>query len=70
MAFQPQLAFEVYRKRGRGWEYLDIYHETDSRKAARHAGYVHNLKVLGVRPESSTIKLQVFRFQYVPSITG
>lgn len=62
--------FEVYRKRGRGWQYLGEYYAEDSNKAARAAGYVHNCKVLGVRPAGTNINLVVYRFLYIPFITG
>jgi hypothetical protein len=63
--------FEVYRKRGRHWEYLGVYDKMeDSNKAARKASYIHNIKVVGVRPEGSRDKILVYRFQYVAGITG
>jgi len=51
------MSFEVYRKRGKSWEYLGAYDATDSRKAALRASYVHNIKVVGVRPEYSRDKI-------------
>jgi len=62
--------FEVYRKRGRYWEYLGVNNAADSEKAARRAGYVHNLKVVGVRPDGSNAKLFVYRFKHVPTLTS
>ena len=63
--------FEVYRKRGRHWEFLCVYTlMKDSNEAARRTSYVYNLKVVGVRPEGSRDKILVYRFQYVAGITG
>lgn len=64
------LTFEVYRKRGKHWQYLGSYDATDSIKAARKAGYIHNCKVLGIRPADTSLPLFVHRFTYTPSITG
>lgn len=64
------LNFEIYRKRGRGWEYLGIMNGRTSRIAALDAGYIHNLKVVGVRPEDSRDKILVYRFKYVPTLTS
>lgn len=70
-----QLAFETYRKRGRGWEYLGLRHISKddpdpSRAAARAASYVHNIKVVGIRPEDSRDKIWVYRFKYVMTLTS
>ena len=54
--------FETYRKRGRHWEYLGIRSAGDSRAAALQTSYVHNLRVVAVRPEDSRDKLLVYRF--------
>lgn len=62
--------FEVFRKRGKHWQYLGTYWGKDSSEAARKAGYVHNCKVLGVRPAGTPCKLFVHRFQYTPTLTG
>jgi hypothetical protein len=65
-----QMSFEVYRRRGRGWQLLDIRRARDSRGAALMSGYAHNCRVLGVRPEYSGAKLFVYRFKHVPSLTS
>ncbi len=57
--------FEVYRKRGKGWEYLGEYDRPDGIKAAHQASYIHNIKVVGVRPAGSLIPLAVYRLKYV-----
>ena len=62
------MTFETYRKRGKGWEYLGTRRSANSRSAAQQAGYVHNLKVIGVRTEYSRDKILVYRFQYVPQL--
>ncbi len=64
------MGFEVFRKRGKHWQYLGVYHEVDSQRAARKAAYVHNVKVLGVRPECTHCKLLVYRFPYVPTLAS
>jgi hypothetical protein len=63
------LSFEVYRKRGRNWQYLGTYRNATSRGAASAAAYAHNCKVLGVRPEDSRDKILVHRFVYVPLLS-
>lgn len=60
------MRFETYRKRGRSWEYLGTRDAETGRGAAQMTGYVHNLKVVGVRPEDSRDKILVYRFMYVP----
>lgn len=63
--------YETYRKRGKGWEYLGIRrHCRDSRSAALQTSYVHNLKVIGIRPEDSKDKILVYRFKYVASLAA
>lgn len=66
------LEFSVYRKRGRGWEMLySSVRARSSRAAALDAGYVHNIKVVGVRPvDCHAVPLQVFRFHYTPTLTS
>lgn len=63
--------FETYRKRGRNWEYLGIRTGVEnSRSAALQTSYVHNLKVVGIRPEDSKDKILVYRFKYVASLAA
>lgn len=57
--------FEIYRKRGKGWEYLGKVNRTDSLKAAHYASYVYHIKVVGVRPEDSQDKILVHRLNSV-----
>lgn len=64
------MQFDVYRKRGRNWEYLGEYDATDSRKAALRASYAHNIKVIGVKPAYSNAKLFVYRLQHVATLTS
>lgn len=65
------LEFEVYRKRGKHWELLyPSLRATDSRKAALHASYVHSLKVIGVRPAGTNLKIFVTRLQHVATLTS
>lgn len=59
--------FEVYRKRGKHWQYLGEYTALSSHGAALVAGYIHHIKVLGTRPANSRIGLIVHRFKYVPT---
>jgi hypothetical protein len=68
MSVNPNTNFETYRKRGKGWEYLGVRSARDSRSAALSTGYVNHIKVVGVRPEDSRDKIQVFRFKYVPEL--
>jgi len=60
--------FETYRKRGKGWEYLGVVSAETCRDAAQMIGYIHNLKVIGVRPEDSRDIIQVYRFLRVPEL--
>lgn len=62
--------FECFRKRGRHWQYLSTYNASDSRRAAFSCGHIHNLKVIGVRPAGTSVKLFVYRFKHVPSLTS
>lgn len=64
------MGFEVYRKRGRHWQFIGRYIAEDSLKAARHASYVHNLKVVGVRPEGSLVKVFAYHFRFVHNLTS
>jgi len=64
------LTFEVFRKRGKAWQYLGTYDGKDSVVAARKAGYIHGCKVLGIRPADTQCKLFVHRFKYTPGLTG
>lgn len=70
-----ELSFETYRKRGRGWEYLGLRQVSvkdpdPSAKAARSASYIHNIKVVGIRPEDSRDKLLVYRFKHIHTLTS
>ena len=62
------LRFETFRKRGRGWEYLGERDARDSRSAALQTGYVHHLRVVGIRVADTPGKLQVYRFIHVPEL--
>lgn len=62
--------YEVYRKRGKGWQYLGIYGHYTMRAACLDAGYVNSCKILKARPEGSRDKFYIFRFDYVPLLTS
>lgn len=63
------MQFDTYRKRGKHWEYLGSRSAETSRGAALKTGYVHNLRVIGVRPaDCPAVKLFVYRFKYVPMV--
>jgi hypothetical protein len=64
------IAVEVYRPRGKGWQYLGTYSARSDKGAALDAGYVHNLKVIGTRPADTDLPLRVWRFKYVPLLTS
>ena len=59
------MLFSCYRKRGRNWEYLGDRTAEDSRAAALKTSYVHNLRIIGVKPAytSDAVKLFVYRFK-------
>lgn len=60
------MQFEVYRKRGKGYQLLATVRESDSRRAAIHVGYVHGCKSLWVRPADSNAKLIRHKFNSTP----
>ncbi len=64
------MRFEVYARRGKGWQYLGIYEASTCRVAAHNAGYAHSRRYLGVRPEDSLDTLLVHRFMYTPTLTS
>ena len=53
------MKFEVYRKRGRGWEMLTTVSALDSIEAARRVKESCGGRKFGVRPEYSLAKLFV-----------
>lgn len=55
--------FEVFRKCGRGWQYLGEWNAVDSRAAARIVNKSRRFRVIGVRPAYSTVNLYVYRFK-------
>lgn len=63
------MQFEMYRRRGRHWQYLGERTAADSIKAARTTAYVHHLRVVGVRPAGSLDRLYVYRFKHVPLLS-
>lgn len=63
------MRFDTFRPRGKHWEYLGEREAVDSKKAATTTAYVHNLKVVGVRPAGSNVPLLVHRFVYVPLLS-
>ena len=52
----PMLAFEVYKRHGRGWKTCNVISAADSRKAAGYAGYLYGPGKYRVRPEYSQDK--------------
>jgi len=64
------MRYETYRKRGRGWEYLGERDANSMRSAALHTSYVHNIKVIAVRPAGSRDKKYIYRFKYVASLAS
>ncbi len=64
------MRYDTYRKRGKHWQYLGERDAETMRGAALQTGYVHNCKVVAVRPAGSRDKLYVYRFLYVPLLTS
>ena len=52
-----KMSFEVYRKRGRGWQLLTTVNASSSLKAALRVQGTYGGKKFGVRPEYSHAKL-------------
>ena len=64
------MRFDVYRKRGKGWELIYLNLEAkDSLQAAYQASYTRNLKVIGVRPSDAPVNLFVHRLKHVASLS-
>ncbi len=65
------MRFEVQVKYGNRWSTKwSSYRASNSRSAALQASYVHNRKVIRVRPEGSHDKWFVYRFQHVASLAA
>lgn len=64
------LRFEVFRKRGRGWQYLGEWEATDSKKAGRLASHYRRVRTVGVRPAGSSAEMFVYRFKLMPLGAG
>jgi hypothetical protein len=62
------MRWECYVKYGRHWSYHGIREAQSNRGAALMTGYVAGRKVIGIRPEDSRDKIQVFRFRHVPDV--